>query len=132
MKNEDLSQYKFLTPVMDLKIDGAQPSSENPVEVTFTVNNLTDNIEVYALYYCEEHGCWELVPATEISSNQVSAKFHSNGPVTLVYKEKPAEGGADGTAPKTGESSRSFGFGMAAILLAGFGFYAWKKSRAAA
>lgn len=131
-EDEDMSQYKFLSPVMDLNIDGAAPSSDNPVKVTFTVNNLTDNIEVYVLYYCEEHGRWELVSTTRVSDNQVSASFHATSPVVLVYKEKAAGAAEEGTSPKTGESSRSVGYGMAAVLFAAFGVYAVKKSRKAA
>lgn len=131
VEDEDMSQYKFLSPVMDLKVDGATPSSDNPVKVTFTVNNLTDDIEVYVMYYCEEHGRWELVPTEKVSDNQVSAFFHATSPVVLVYKDKAA-GTEGGTSPKTGESSRSAGYGMAAVLLAAFGVYAVKKSRKAA
>lgn len=90
-ENVDLSEYKFLSPVMDLKIEGAEPTEENPVKVTFTVNNLTDNIEVSVLHYCEEHG-WEMMETEVVGDNQISAEFHSaGGPVALIYKEKPAE-----------------------------------------
>ena len=51
-ENMDLSEFKFLSPVMNLIIEG-EPSEENIVEVTFTVNNLTDKIEPFMLHRCE-------------------------------------------------------------------------------
>ena len=60
----DLSEFKFLSPVMNLIIEG-EPSEENIVEVTFTVNNLTDKIEPFMLHRCEEHG-WEILKAEKI------------------------------------------------------------------
>lgn len=47
----DLSEFKFLSSVMDLSLE-TEPTEENPVEVTFTANNLTDNIEVFILHLC--------------------------------------------------------------------------------
>lgn len=117
-ENMDLSLFKFLSPVMDLKIEGATPTEENPVKVTFVANNLTDNLEVFVLHYCDKHG-WELLTTEKISSNQVAANFHSASPVALVYKEKKASdatptptttpspsGGQSGKkSPQTGERS---------------------------
>ena len=48
----DLKEFKFLSPVMELSIADVVPTEQNPVEVTFTVNSLTDNIEVYVLHFC--------------------------------------------------------------------------------
>lgn len=86
IKLEDLN---VLTTAAYLKIEGAEPSEENPVEVSFTVNNITDDINVYVLYACEEHG-WELLETkTGDAKNQVTAEFHSaDGPVALVYTNK--------------------------------------------
>ena len=85
----DLSEFKFLSPVMDLKLE-KEPTEEEPVEVTFTVNNLTDNIEVFVLHFCADHN-WEMLETEETSDNQITASFHSASPVALIYREKPAE-----------------------------------------
>ena len=98
----NLDEYKFLSPVVNMKVDGVTPSSSNPVKVTFTVNNLTDDIDVYAMVYCAEHGRWEMVKAEKISKNQVVATVHSDGPVTLVYKKAAAaKPGTDGQVTPT-------------------------------
>ncbi|HIZ23474.1 MAG TPA: hypothetical protein IAA21_11885, partial [Candidatus Blautia faecigallinarum] len=39
----DLSSMKVLSPLVDLQLDGAEPTEENPVDVTFTANNMTDD-----------------------------------------------------------------------------------------
>ena len=83
----DLNEFKFLSPVMELSIADAMPTEENPVEVTFTVNNLTDNIEVFVLHLCEKHS-WELLRTEKLSDNQIKSAFHSASPVVLVYREK--------------------------------------------
>lgn len=100
-KEIKLEDLKALTTVADFKIEGAEPSEENPVDVTFTVNNATDDIEIYALYFCEEHG-WELLETkTADAKNQVVASFHSaGGPVALVYVDK-ADSSSDEKAPGT-------------------------------
>lgn len=85
----DLSEYKFISPVMDLKLE-KEPTEENPVEVTFTANNMTDNIQVDVLHYCEEHN-WEVLEGEKVSKNQVKASFHSASPIALIYKELPEE-----------------------------------------
>ena len=87
----DLSAYKFISPVMDLKLEleeGQEISEENPVEVTFTANNMTDNIQVDVLHYCEEHE-WEVLEGEKVSENQIKASFHSASPIALIYKELP-------------------------------------------
>lgn len=89
----DLSAYKFISPVMDLKLEleeGQEISEENPVEVTFTANNMTDNIQVDVLHYCEEHE-WEVLEGEKVSENQIKASFHSASPIALIYKELPEE-----------------------------------------
>ena len=89
----DLSAYKFISPVMDLKLEleeGQEISEENPVEVTFTANNMTDNIQVDVLHYCEEH-TWEVLEGEKVSENQIKASFHSASPIALIYKELPEE-----------------------------------------
>lgn len=85
----DLSEYKFISPVMDLKLE-KEPTEENPVDVTFTANNITDNIQVDVLHYCEEHN-WEVLEGEKVSENQVKASFHSASPIALIYKELPEE-----------------------------------------
>lgn len=85
----DLDEYKFISPVMDLKLE-KEPTEENPIEVTFTVNNMTDNIQVDVLHFCEEHN-WELLEGEKVSDNQVKASFHSASPIALIYKELPEE-----------------------------------------
>lgn len=85
----DLSEYKFISPVMDLKLE-KEPTEENPVDVTFTANNMTDNIQVDVLHYCEEHN-WEVLEGEKVSENQVKASFHSASPIALIYRELPEE-----------------------------------------
>lgn len=85
----DLGEYKFISPVMDLKLE-KEPTEENPIEVTFTVNNMTDNIQVDVLHFCEEHN-WELLEGEKVSDNQVKSSFHSASPIALIYKELPEE-----------------------------------------
>lgn len=85
----DLSEFKFLSPVMDLVLE-TEPTEENPVDVTFTANNMTDEIEVFILHYCGDHK-WEMLENEKISDNQVTASFHSASPVALIYRELPEE-----------------------------------------
>lgn len=99
IKTEDL---KILSPVADLTITGATPTKENPVDVTFTVNNATDDVEIYVLHFCEEHN-WELLETEkeEAADNQVKAPFHSASPVALVYTEKAADASDAAKSPAT-------------------------------
>lgn len=88
INTEDL---KVLTPVAELTIEGATPTEEDPVDVTFTVNNVTDDVDVYVLHNCEVHG-WELLE-TEAgeADEELTASFHSNGGlVAMVYTEAEA------------------------------------------
>lgn len=85
----DLGEYKFISPVMDLKLE-KEPTEENPIEVTFTVNNMTDNIQVDVLHFCKEHN-WEVLEGEKVSDNQVKAFFHSASPIALIYRELPEE-----------------------------------------
>lgn len=97
---EFLDELKFLSPVWELVFDGVEPTMENPVLCTFTVNNLTEDMEVYMLYNCEEHG-WELLSAEQTADNQVEVAIHStSAPAALVYRlaEEP-EADAEGTSP---------------------------------
>ena len=92
----DLTEFKFLSPVMNLTID-AEPTDENIVEVTFTVNNLTDKIEPFMLHRCERHG-WEILKAEKVSDNQIKVAFHSaGGPVAVIYRELPEDNGETDT-----------------------------------
>lgn len=88
-ENMDLSEFKFLSPVMDMQLE-TEPTKEEPVEVTFTANNMTDDIEVFVLHFCSEHD-WEALQAEKVSDNQLTAGFHSASPVALIYRELPAE-----------------------------------------
>lgn len=97
---EFLDELKFLSPVWELVFDGVEPTMENPVLCTFTVNNLTEDMEVYMLYKCEEHG-WELLSTEKTADNQVEVAIHStSAPAALVYRlaEEP-EADAEGTSP---------------------------------
>lgn len=124
----DLTQYKFLSPVMDLQITDVVPTAEKPVRVTFVANNMTDNIEVDVLHYCDDHK-WEVLQGDRISSNEVAADFHSACPVALIYKEKaPAVVDTDIKSPQTGERS-VWPMVLAATALLGLGMFALEKSR---
>nr|WP_294661474.1 hypothetical protein [uncultured Blautia sp.] len=89
-ENMDLKEFKFLSPVMNVTLD-KEPTEEDPVDVTFTVNNLTDKIEAFILHRCDKHG-WELLETEKTSDNQIKVSFHSAaGPVAVVYRELPEE-----------------------------------------
>lgn len=88
IENVDLEKFKILSRLVELEIEGAEPTEENPVDVTFTVNNATDDIDVYVLHLCEEHG-WELIATKKTADNQIVAPFHSSASlVALAYMEK--------------------------------------------
>lgn len=128
LENVDMTQYKFLSPVMDLQITDVVPTAEKPVRVTFVANNMTDNIEVDVLHYCDDHK-WEVLQGDRISSNEVAADFHSACPVALIYKEKaPAVVDTDIKSPQTGERS-VWPMVLAATALLGLGMFALEKSR---
>ena len=113
---------------MDLQLTDVEPSQENPVTVTFVANNMTENIEVDVLHYCEEHQ-WEVLEGEKISSNQVAADFHSASPVALIYKEKAAATiDTDVKAPQTGEPN-AWPMAITGVMLLGVGVFAVKKSR---
>ena len=71
----DLSEFKFLSSVMDLSLE-TEPTEENPVEVTFTANNLTDNIEVFILHLCQEHN-WEMLETETVSYTHLTLPTNS-------------------------------------------------------
>lgn len=100
-ENMNLEDFKFLSPVMNLILD-EEPTEENPVDVTFTVNNLTDKVEPFILHRCDKHG-WELLKTEKVSENQIKAAFHSaGGPVAVVYRqlqEEATETDAETVAP---------------------------------
>ncbi len=129
IENVDLSQYKFLSPVMDLQMTGVSPTAENPVEVTFVANNMTDNMQVDVLHYCDKHQ-WEVLEGEKLSSNEVAADFHSASPVALIYKEIASTTGTDAKAPQTGEPA-VWPLAVTAVGMAGFGAFAVKKSKKA-
>ncbi len=106
----DLSKFKMLSPFMDLNFNGTVPTKDHPVTVTFTVNNLTDNIDVYVLSYCPEHG-WELLTTKVVNGNQVICNFHSGAtPMALVYRKK-AEDGQNGQNGQNGQQPNGGGSG---------------------
>lgn len=122
----DLNAFKFLSPVMELSIADAVPTEENPVEVTFTVNNMTDNIEVFVLHLCEKHS-WELLRSEKLSDNQIKSAFHSASPVVLVYKEKDAKVGVtDVKSPKTGDDGVMWAALGAVGMIGVGGFAVWR------
>lgn len=128
----DGSQYlddlRFLTPMWQFTFVDIDPTEDDPAEVTFTVTNMTETMEVYVLYYCPEHG-WELLETTRTGANQVAACFHAGSSlVALVYIDKNV-GGNEGTSPKTGENNATAAFAAAAVLLAALGILALRKSR---
>lgn len=90
---ELLQELTFLTEIASISFENVEPTEEEPVEVTFTVNNATDRMEIYVLNYCDEHG-WELLE-TEINEenpNQLTARFHAKASlIAFVYREKEDE-----------------------------------------
>ncbi len=101
-----LEELHFLSPVWELTFDGVEPTKENPVICTFTVNNLTEDMEVYMLFDCEEDG-WELLKAEKAEDNQVKVAIHStSAPAALVYRQADADtdAAAEGTSPVAAEA----------------------------
>ncbi len=126
-KNIDLDQYKFLTQVMNMDVFNANPTMEDLIKITFVANNMTSNMDVDILIYCEEHG-WEVLDGEKLSNNQIAAYFHCTGPVALIYKLSSTGGGSDVDSPQTGNNSIiPLVAGM--VVLAGFGGYALMKSK---
>lgn len=125
----DWDNMHFLTDFKEIFIS-EEVSEDNPIDVTFTVNNMTDTMEVYVLYYCPKHG-WEILKTTKISYNQVMARLHAGTSImALLYVDKGANAdNAEGTSPKTGDTNRELPMGIAVIALGLFGIYALKKSR---
>lgn len=122
----------YLSPMLELVFDDVTPSADNPVKVKFTVNNLTDGMDVYALYYCPEHG-WELIKAEVTDDNQVTVAFHNGTSiVALVYIDNGVVVDPNGTSPKTGENNMSAVQLFAAAAFAVLGIFAYRKSRRAA
>lgn len=100
-----LAELKFLSPVWELTFDGVVPTMENPVLCTFTVNNLVEDMEVYLLFNCEEHG-WELLKAEMVEDNQVEVAVHSTtAPAALVYRMVEDEQDEVGTSPVAAEET---------------------------
>lgn len=130
-KFADPAELHFLTEMKQLTFHDVEPSEDNPVKVTFTVNNITPTMDVYVLYYCPEHGCWELIKTTKTADNQVTASFHAGTSLyALVYFDKgAAANGSEGTSPKTGEGSMSTVYAIAALAFIAFGIFAVKKSK---
>lgn len=119
----------YLSPMLEVVFNDVTPSADNPVRVNFTVNNLTDGMDVYALYYCPEHG-WELIEAEVTADNQVTVAFHNGtSAVALVYIDNGVMVDANGISPKTGENSMSAVQLFAAAAFVIFGIFAYKKSR---
>lgn len=127
----DPSQLHFLTGMKQITITDVEPSEEYPVRYTFTVNNMTPDMDVYVLYYCTEHECWELIKTTRTADNQVTAALHAGTSVyALVYFDKGAAAdGSEGTAPKTGESNMPIVLAVAALACIILGIFAVRKSR---
>lgn len=82
---ELLDDTRFLSELMELRLDKFNPTEENPVKVTFTLNNMTEDMEVYSLYLCKEHE-WEMIRSKKTDENQVVIPFHSGTSLcALVY-----------------------------------------------
>lgn len=127
IENQDISAFKFLTKVHNLKLDAdPAPANDNPVKVRFVCNNITPDIEVFVLHKCSEHA-WELLK-TEGEDNMISAAFHSASPVALVYRNK-REAVSAGVSPKTGENNWEIIAVTAAIGCLLIGIYAIRKSK---
>lgn len=123
-----LDVYKFLSPVMDLEVSGAVPTKEKPIKVKFVLTNMTDNIIVDILHYCDEHG-WEVLAGTKISATEVEAEFHSASPIAIVYKEKAsASTDTDKKSPQTSDVA-VWPLLVGAMMLSVVGVFAMKKSR---
>lgn len=136
IKGYSLDGYKFLSPVMDLKVTGTQASLDNLMKITFVANNMTDGMVVDILYYCSEHG-WEVLKGVRVSGNQIMAYFHSvseGSPVALIYKrgtvsgENNDKGSTSAVSPKTGQSSMVPVAGAALVFL-GIGAFAVLRSK---
>lgn len=61
----DLDKLKFLSPMVEFRVEGVTPTEENPVDVIFTINNLTEDIDAYVAYMCPNHG-WEILNTREV------------------------------------------------------------------
>ncbi|MDO4344961.1 MAG: hypothetical protein Q4C50_09185 [Eubacteriales bacterium] len=102
-----LEKLRFLTHMTEVTFEGVEPTEEKPVDLTFTLNNMVEGMEVYVLGKCDTHG-WELLETERVSDNQVKASFHA--PTSLVaftyleddqLPEKPV-----GTSPATAEDTK--------------------------
>ena len=101
---EEFDQLLFLSPIRELTFHNIEPTEENPVEVDFRALDMTEDMEVYVLYRCEEHG-WELLETErtgEEQDKQVTASFHAGDSLAaLVYLDKSVEEESEGTSPRT-------------------------------
>ena len=73
-----------LTPVMDVKADGAQKDANGKYVVTFNVQNLTSSVKnVTVLHF--NGTAWEVVESSfDAAAKTVTAKFASLSPVVVV------------------------------------------------
>ena len=101
---EEFDQLLFLSPIRELTFHNIEPTEENPVKVDFRALDMTEDMEVYVLYRCEEHG-WELLETErtgEEQDKQVTASFHAGDSLAaLVYLDKSVEEESEGTSPRT-------------------------------
>lgn len=101
---EKFDELLFLSPIRDLVFYNIEPTEEKPVKVDFRALDLTDDMEVYVLYRCEEHG-WELLETErtgEEQDKQVTASLHAGDSLAaLVYLDKSVEEESEGTSPRT-------------------------------
>lgn len=101
---EEFDQLLFLSPIRELTFHNVEPTEENPVKVDFRALDMTEDMEVYVLYRCEEHG-WELLKTErtgEEQDKQVTASFHAGDSLAaLVYLDKSVEEESEGTSPRT-------------------------------
>ena len=101
---EEFDQLLFLSPIRDLVFHNVEPTEEKPIKVDFRALDMTEDMDVYVLYRCEDHG-WELLETErtgEEQDKQVTAAFHNgDAPAALVYLDKSVEEETEGTSPRT-------------------------------
>ena len=96
-----------LTPVMDVKADGAQKDANGKYVVTFNVQNLTSSVKnVTVLHF--NGTAWEVVESSfDAAAKTVTAKFASLSPVVIVADTGSSNGGNGGSSSGSSSSSSS-------------------------
>ena len=96
-----------LTPVMDVKADGAQKDANGKYVVTFNVQNLTSSVKnVTVLHF--NGTAWEVVESSfDAAAKTVTAKFASLSPVVVVADTGSSNGGSSSSSSSGSSSSSS-------------------------